>query len=166
MVLLTPSPCRLYSSLSSFFFFLMIRRPPRSTLFPYTTLFRSRLAHRRRRLVQPLLRHLFQRDPELLLDQPRHVRRPDGPEHIRLDQYLHAARASRPRTQIARSRRPPPMLVRRSPSLPDRDRPATTRLPGPAYRSGRLRLPALRHPAQPQHLEPHQRRLHPDIGRA
>src|SRR5216684_817755 len=27
------------------FFFLMIRRPPRSTLFPYTTLFRS-LAHR------------------------------------------------------------------------------------------------------------------------
>src|SRR2546425_9664985 len=27
-----------------FFFFLMIRRPPRSTLFPYTTLFRSRLA--------------------------------------------------------------------------------------------------------------------------
>src|SRR2546427_1601944 len=27
-----------------FFFFLMIRRPPRSTLFPYTTLFRSRSA--------------------------------------------------------------------------------------------------------------------------
>src|SRR5437899_6205016 len=26
------------------FFFLMIRRPPRSTLFPYTTLFRSILA--------------------------------------------------------------------------------------------------------------------------
>src|SRR3712207_7928665 len=36
------------------FFFLMIRRPPRSTLFPYTTLFRSlvhpgqRIAHRDR----------------------------------------------------------------------------------------------------------------------
>src|SRR2546426_3749949 len=28
-----------------FFFFLMIRRPPRSTLFPYTTLFRSRNGH-------------------------------------------------------------------------------------------------------------------------
>src|SRR5260221_6062986 len=28
-------------SLLVFFFFLMIRRPPRSTLFPYTTLFRS-----------------------------------------------------------------------------------------------------------------------------
>src|SRR5258708_30107985 len=32
----------LYSGLKAFlFFFLMIRRPPRSTLFPYTTLFRS-----------------------------------------------------------------------------------------------------------------------------
>src|SRR3989442_2454101 len=29
--------------LFSLFFFLMIRRPPRSTLFPYTTLFRSLL---------------------------------------------------------------------------------------------------------------------------
>src|SRR5690348_17510076 len=28
------------------FFFLMIRRPPRSTLFPYTTLFRSRRTQR------------------------------------------------------------------------------------------------------------------------
>src|SRR2546427_11445385 len=27
-----------------FFFFLMIRRPPRSTLFPYTTLFRSHVS--------------------------------------------------------------------------------------------------------------------------
>src|ERR1039458_10369806 len=33
------------------FFFLMIRRPPRSTLFPYTTLFRSRRADLRRRFV-------------------------------------------------------------------------------------------------------------------
>src|SRR2546427_12491707 len=33
--------CRLFVS---FFFFLMIRRPPRSTLFPYTTLFRSSAA--------------------------------------------------------------------------------------------------------------------------
>src|SRR5258708_38110000 len=29
-----------------FFFFLMIRRPPRSTLFPYTTLFRSAIGMR------------------------------------------------------------------------------------------------------------------------
>src|SRR5581483_12442614 len=34
--------CSIYMmTLSDFFFFLMIRRPPRSTLFPYTTLFRS-----------------------------------------------------------------------------------------------------------------------------
>src|ERR1043166_8751319 len=36
-VLVADSIC----SLASTFFFLMIRRPPRSTLFPYTTLFRS-----------------------------------------------------------------------------------------------------------------------------
>src|SRR2546430_14766099 len=30
-----------------YFFFLMIRRPPRSTLFPYTTLFRSPCPRRR-----------------------------------------------------------------------------------------------------------------------
>src|ERR1043165_7103662 len=34
-LLASPDACSL------FFFFLMIRRPPRSTLFPYTTLFRS-----------------------------------------------------------------------------------------------------------------------------
>src|ERR1051326_9436160 len=32
-------------------FFLMIRRPPRSTLFPYTTLFRSRYAQPSNRYV-------------------------------------------------------------------------------------------------------------------
>src|SRR3712207_8024072 len=39
----------------SVFFFLMIRRPPRSTLFPYTTLFRSQRARRRwpRRVRRP-----------------------------------------------------------------------------------------------------------------
>src|SRR3712207_8479302 len=51
------------------FFFLMIRRPPRSTLFPYTTLFRSE---------EPLLQvgvevrvqQTRQRPPVELLDQP------------------------------------------------------------------------------------------------
>src|SRR5689334_25180928 len=39
----TGTLCRIFTSLASevVFFFLMIRRPPRSTLFPYTTLFRS-----------------------------------------------------------------------------------------------------------------------------
>src|SRR2546422_5159253 len=38
-------------SLFVFFFFLMIRRPPRSTLFPYTTLFRSPVAEHPQRLA-------------------------------------------------------------------------------------------------------------------
>src|SRR5690349_23187704 len=33
--------CQRVDPLNDSFFFLMIRRPPRSTLFPYTTLFRS-----------------------------------------------------------------------------------------------------------------------------
>src|SRR6267142_5120362 len=36
-----------------FFFFLMIRRPPRSTLFPYTTLFRSHQCRCARRRHHP-----------------------------------------------------------------------------------------------------------------
>src|SRR3712207_8469366 len=44
------------------FFFLMIRRPPRSTLFPYTTLFRSHVPRNRMRgkvcaeITRPLVR--------------------------------------------------------------------------------------------------------------
>src|SRR4051794_41438553 len=44
----------LLSPILSFFFFLMIRRPPRSTLFPYTTLFRSTLFP-----AEPLFRSTF-----------------------------------------------------------------------------------------------------------
>src|SRR5438477_12663268 len=44
--------------LFSLFFFLMIRRPPRSTLFPYTTLFRSDVRH-------PDLRERDREDPAL-----------------------------------------------------------------------------------------------------
>src|SRR2546425_8547848 len=49
-----------------FFFFLMIRRPPRSTLFPYTTLFRSyshRSCDQERRRHAPTDRALL---PQLL----------------------------------------------------------------------------------------------------
>src|SRR5256886_12532760 len=59
------------------FFFLMIRRPPRSTLFPYTTLFRSHQHHgrglgrRERRGIVPAV-------PEQLGAPP--VRRPLGAE--------------------------------------------------------------------------------------
>src|SRR2546427_3465835 len=44
-----------------FFFFLMIRRPPRSTLFPYTTLFRSRAFSRPVRRV-PCVRRRWWRN--------------------------------------------------------------------------------------------------------
>src|SRR2546426_10696963 len=48
-------------SVCFFFFFLMIRRPPRSTLFPYTTLFRSRMVPE---ADARLLRLLHGRPPE------------------------------------------------------------------------------------------------------
>src|SRR3712207_9026476 len=48
-------------------FFLMIRRPPRSTLFPYTTLFRSTDVHRREHQAPVRLRATrISRGPELL----------------------------------------------------------------------------------------------------
>src|SRR2546430_17028685 len=48
------------------FFFLMIRRPPRSTLFPYTTLFRSRW-----RSGAPLVLAPDKDDPKLGADSQR-----------------------------------------------------------------------------------------------
>src|SRR5256885_13176460 len=50
-----------------FFFFLMIRRPPRSTLFPYTTLFRSLVAARPDYRQGAGLRH---REPDAVLQFP------------------------------------------------------------------------------------------------
>src|SRR3989441_13343617 len=47
----------------SFFFFLMIRRPPRSTLFPYTTLFRSMFGSARDTL-------LIRVGEEITIDRP------------------------------------------------------------------------------------------------
>src|SRR5437667_9971030 len=59
----------------NFIFFLMIRRPPRSTLFPYTTLFRSRgvprrhAHHDRRRRVHHQRRRARRRLPAPPLDR-------------------------------------------------------------------------------------------------
>src|SRR2546422_4394162 len=57
------------------FFFLMIRRPPRSTLFPYTTLFRSQLHHDRSHLrflhsPRRILPHYGLRVPSRLVREP------------------------------------------------------------------------------------------------
>src|SRR2546426_6095556 len=66
---------------NSIFFFLMIRRPPRSTLFPYTTLFRSCRGHQpvrpkpavqlHRRKTGHQLRHLL--PDELLYRSEEHT---------------------------------------------------------------------------------------------
>src|SRR5690242_20847420 len=48
----------MYFLLYFFIFFLMIRRPPRSTLFPYTTLFRSPERSRRSDPAGRVLRHV------------------------------------------------------------------------------------------------------------
>src|SRR2546428_8307975 len=47
-----------------FFFFLMIRRPPRSTLFPYTTLFRSGVGEKTVERIRRVVTDYFERDTE------------------------------------------------------------------------------------------------------
>ena len=65
--------------------------------------------------------------------------------------------------KIALGGRPPSLLVRCAAPLCHRDRFATTCVSIAAHRPGRFCLPPLRHPPQPQHLEPHQWRLYPDL---
>src|SRR2546426_7517417 len=64
-----------------FFFFLMIRRPPRSTLFPYTTLFRSR--HQRLGLAAREQRGAVRarQRPDLAADRPYGVQIARSEEH-------------------------------------------------------------------------------------
>src|SRR3712207_6870997 len=52
-------------------FFLMIRRPPRSTLFPYTTLFRSEPGEQQGRLVGRYVRQHHRDDLRVLVDDER-----------------------------------------------------------------------------------------------
>src|SRR5258708_27193098 len=69
-----------YIPLFLFFFFLMIRRPPRSTLFPYTTLFRSVILQRR---IQDLLDHRAQTmNLEEILRSEEHTSELQSPDHL------------------------------------------------------------------------------------
>src|SRR2546422_11228034 len=63
------------------FFFLMIRRPPRSPLFPYTPLFRSPLPtqHRLRHAGPPRLDRLPDRDGDVGEERPEFVGPPRPP---------------------------------------------------------------------------------------
>src|SRR5258707_9160618 len=73
----------------------MIRRPPRSTLFPYTTLFRSREfpslqrggARRLRRRARPALRHAQAGRPRRGSDAPRR-RSEEHTSELQSRQYL------------------------------------------------------------------------------
>src|SRR5256885_13235598 len=69
-----------------FFFFLMIRRPPRSTLFPYTTLFRSSGLELVRERSRALAANV--RDQEVL-----HAGRPELAGAVALCQVRGAARS-------------------------------------------------------------------------
>src|SRR3712207_6957468 len=66
------------------FFFLMIRRPPRSTLFPYTTLFRSLL--RKGELLRPKLAVSIQ-DPIDVADDLRPLCRKVWAGHDRSEEH-------------------------------------------------------------------------------
>src|SRR3712207_7835863 len=75
----------------------MIRRPPRSTLFPYTTLFRSRQVqpHRVDAVVRPLLRVVPEPDvvgpglkQQLVQSQPDRGRSEEHTSELQSRQYL------------------------------------------------------------------------------
>src|SRR2546426_7653989 len=83
----------------------MIRRPPRSTLFPYTTLFRSRHQH----LGAGLLRR---RQDHLLARQGVRHDRPAPPDGL----------AGEPRVRVEPERRPAPLSPPSPPPLPPRPR--------------------------------------------
>src|SRR6266566_3863485 len=116
-----------------FFFFLMIRRPPRSTLFPYTTLFRSRAPGpglrrlpRGRRGIRAVRgeAHGLARGPAGVPhvarrgSGPSQPRRGSGPSQPRRGVSLWAARTRRHLDQDRA-----PVLRRRPRFLPDRPGP-------------------------------------------
>src|SRR3989442_7793865 len=96
-----------FVSLSAFFFFLMIRRPPRSTLFPYTTLFRSVL-HVVADALQRL-RQLRERQPGIGRDEVDRKSTRLNSSHVRIsyavfclkkkEACMSAEQATKPRSQ-------------------------------------------------------------------
>src|SRR3712207_7842211 len=66
-------------------FFLMIRRPPRSTLFPYTTLFRSQTVH----VEPPPSRCELSRDRAVFRPRIKYQQGPPSLFHIRRTRVKH-----------------------------------------------------------------------------
>src|SRR5438552_9935988 len=64
-----------------FFFFLMIPRPPRSTLFPYTTLFRSYFLEKSTILSdEEILAHFYEMEEDLRSEE--HTSELQSPDHL------------------------------------------------------------------------------------
>src|SRR5258708_20219301 len=101
-----------------FFFFLMIRRPPRSTLFPYTTLFRSvplpSVPHmptlRSKRLKQSLRSAVGSLASPNALQEDRATWPEDGPGNLTRDRTRTCCRAFAPLGPMASVGRCPPHL--------------------------------------------------------
>src|SRR2546430_17631727 len=106
----------------------MIRRPPRSTLFPYTTLFRSHLAEDLRAAPEPRALLLPEPgDPRELQGAPRNDELPDlDPEQRARRRRRHARHRARVEP---RGLQPHPHPVSRPPAPRDHRAP---RLPRPA----------------------------------
>src|SRR5256885_10359408 len=75
----------------------MIRRPPRSTLFPYTTLFRSRLVWERRSD-----RRLLPRGAALRVRSGPHRRKLPGPDRTRRRSEEHTSELQSPCNLVCR----------------------------------------------------------------
>src|SRR5258708_27755168 len=91
----------IYSHVFCSFFFLMIRRPPRSTLFPYTTLFRSHfllVLDDDHRCAGPGRRHLRSEEHTSELQSPDHLvcrLLLEKKKTYRLIGWLHSVKADR-----------------------------------------------------------------------
>src|SRR5690349_22096995 len=97
-VVVAPAHRLLYS-----FFFLVIRRPPSSTLFPYTTLFRSRSARRLRPMAARPGSAPARRGPVLTDRKSTRL----NSSHVEISYAVFCLKKKNRREPAADSRRPP-----------------------------------------------------------
>src|SRR5438552_5244779 len=105
----------LRTPLSCCFFFLMIRRPPRSTLFPYTTLFRSVTAAGAAlpsAAEAKRTRHKKVRRADVVVRSEEHTSELQSPDHLVCRLLLEKKKKTK---TTSRSHDPPPTAPRPSP---------------------------------------------------